>query len=753
MVGLSGVQYISSDGIALKRFATREPNSLFSLRKNAKSKEEKERLNQLLELLKKKLPDGFKIGAAVGEADCFFDSIAQGLKELQNKGLIKGCNVFSVKSLRESCKRYAQQVSQSKKDSWLNNTLKEEGKGCDISNGIAINYKERTSYIKVLNVDRDIGYSHLFPSKTQERKNKFSINKHFTLFVEELEKDKNIRYFIIYTNKGLDLTEEKRLKKGHSKDFYPFKLDSIDIQKKKYKILRNCLCINKTGLYRFSQEEITKLSSLLKLPPSFQREKEVFADDSEKEIKENFLHKLIFAVNQPIREELNTIMTNEIENKSNEVLYNYEELHEIALRSLESHDFGPITKEKMEKLLADVKSNRSSYEKIRNKNISEEIKFAKSVVGSNAAKAFKELYDLWFDVNGNKTQYLKTLEEEGVNLATMSSVLNGAGTNAAEAFKELYGLLFDAKGNKTQYLKTLEEEEVNLASMSSILSGAGVKASKAFEELYDLWFDVEGNKTQYLKTLETEGVSLANMSSILSRAAANAAKAFKSLYNLWFDARGNKTQYLRTFEVEGINLTNITSILHGAAASAAKAFKGLYNLWFDGEGNKTQYLKTLEEKGIDLTNLSSILNGAGANAPKAFKELYNIFFDERGNKRQYLKHFLKKKYKGESFTLHNLSSILSGAGANVKDSFEKLHNVCFDDKGKRRELLDDFYNAGFRPDKHFGAMNLRPTSEYRSRNARLGEAPCVSPATNIFVQEMCRSARSFPTESCISSAA
>ncbi|GFQ69438.1 hypothetical protein TNCT_326931 [Trichonephila clavata] len=80
-------------------------------------------------------------------------------------------------------------------------------------------------------------------------------------------------------------------------------------------------------------------------------------------------------------------------------------------------------------------------------------------VGANATKAFKGLYDLWFDEGGNKTQYLKTLEEEGIDLTNMSSILHGVGANATKAFKGLYDLWFDEDGNKTQYLKTLEEEE------------------------------------------------------------------------------------------------------------------------------------------------------------------------------------------------------------------------------------------------------------------------------------------------------
>ncbi|GBO46135.1 hypothetical protein AVEN_161920-1 [Araneus ventricosus] len=161
-------------------------------------------------------------------------------------------------------------------DMFLNNnmfSINFKGKSCDISNGIAINYKNRTTYVKALNADSNIGYSHLFPSRTQERKNKFSINRHFTVFIEELEKDKNIRYYIIYTNGGLDLTEENRFKKGQSKDFYPLKLHKIDFQKKKYKILRHCSCVDKHGLYQFSLEEATMLSSLLKLPTSFQSKK------------------------------------------------------------------------------------------------------------------------------------------------------------------------------------------------------------------------------------------------------------------------------------------------------------------------------------------------------------------------------------------------------------------------------------------------------------------------------------------------
>ncbi|GBN78903.1 hypothetical protein AVEN_200481-1, partial [Araneus ventricosus] len=414
-----------------------------------------------------------------------------------------------------------------------------KGKSCDGSNDIAINYKDRSTYIKVLNADRNIGYSQLFPSRTQERRNKFSVNKHFSVFIEELEKDKNIRYYIIYTNAGMDLTNENRLKKGLSKDFYPLKLHKIDFRKKKYKILRHCPCVNKNGLYQFSQEETTKLSNLLNLPPSFQsKRQERLSDGDEKDRKEKFFYKLIFAVNQPHRKEMNSIIKNGIENKYNKVPYTYEELHEIALRWLESHEFGPITKERIEKLLADIKSNRSSYQKYQNKNISEEIKFAKCVIGAEGTPAFNQF--LHFLIEGEGKKYLKVLKRQGINLPSMSSILKKAGNSATKAFNGLYNLWFDTKGNKTLYLRTLEDEGVNLANMSSILKGAGSKAAEAFKDLHDLWFDAKGKKTPYFKTLEDEGVNLANMSSILNGAGFKAAKAFKDLYDLWFDAKGKK---------------------------------------------------------------------------------------------------------------------------------------------------------------------------------------------------------------------
>jgi hypothetical protein len=87
----------------------------------------------------------------------------------------------------------------------------------------------------------------------------------------------------------------------------------------------------------------------------------------------------------------------------------------------------------------------------------------------------------------------------------MSSILNRAGAKAHKTFKDLYDLWFDEEGNKTKYLKTLEKERISLNNISSVLHGVGANAVTAFKKLYDLWFDRDGNKTQYLRAPEKKG--------------------------------------------------------------------------------------------------------------------------------------------------------------------------------------------------------------------------------------------------------
>jgi len=71
------------------------------------------------------LPENFKVGQAIGGGDCFFDSVAQGLKQLKPE------MDFTVKSLREVCKRFAQ--SQLENDqSWLKKALKNEAEQINV---------------------------------------------------------------------------------------------------------------------------------------------------------------------------------------------------------------------------------------------------------------------------------------------------------------------------------------------------------------------------------------------------------------------------------------------------------------------------------------------------------------------------------------------------------------------------------------------------------------------------------------------
>ena len=88
--------------IGAPRQLTRNLISIFKLIKEGNSRK-KEEHEKLLKKLREELPNGFKIGAVVGEEDCCFDSVAQGLNELKSNGPITSNTIFNVKSLREDC--------------------------------------------------------------------------------------------------------------------------------------------------------------------------------------------------------------------------------------------------------------------------------------------------------------------------------------------------------------------------------------------------------------------------------------------------------------------------------------------------------------------------------------------------------------------------------------------------------------------------------------------------------------------------
>ncbi|MFT4314629.1 MAG: hypothetical protein AB3P11_06130 [Wolbachia pipientis] len=89
----------------MKNF-NRKPIALFRQIK------EKKKSSDLLHNLKSAYPEKLKIGAAIKTGDCFFDSVAQGLNELN----IKPDYRFTAKSLRKDCADYVEQHG--KQDSW-----------------------------------------------------------------------------------------------------------------------------------------------------------------------------------------------------------------------------------------------------------------------------------------------------------------------------------------------------------------------------------------------------------------------------------------------------------------------------------------------------------------------------------------------------------------------------------------------------------------------------------------------------------
>ncbi|KZC05381.1 hypothetical protein WN55_05411 [Dufourea novaeangliae] len=187
------------------------------------------------------------------------------------------------------------------------------GFGADKFNNIVLHNKEKTiqvqiEYVDKYYIDNDISYTKLFNKKERS----FSIS--------------------------FDLTEEKNLKKGRSRNFYPFKLVSIDV--KECDILKDFLFTNdnanKCDFYKFIQDRTTKKEFLKRLEFSSTVkkiiEKRKLSQEFEKEIKGSFLDKLVFAVNQPNREELNSIVKSEIE--KSKILEDYIKLQERVLCNL-----------------------------------------------------------------------------------------------------------------------------------------------------------------------------------------------------------------------------------------------------------------------------------------------------------------------------------------------------------------------------------------------------------------------------------
>ncbi|XP_076297265.1 uncharacterized protein LOC143217202 isoform X2 [Lasioglossum baleicum] len=179
----------------------------------------------------------------------------------------------------------------------------------DKFNNIVLRYKEKSIHIQIENIDKyyvnnGISYARLF---TKE-KLRFSINNYFDTFVKHLiyksgTSSNSIEYLIVYSNFGLDLTKEEKLKQGRFRNFYPSKFDCINIEEDD--ILKDFLFTNDNkkgrGLYRFSRdkttrEELFKRSEFSSAVQKVIKEREL----CQEEIKEEFLDKLESGITAPL---------------------------------------------------------------------------------------------------------------------------------------------------------------------------------------------------------------------------------------------------------------------------------------------------------------------------------------------------------------------------------------------------------------------------------------------------------------------
>ncbi|MFP3021884.1 MAG: hypothetical protein ACEY3K_02705 [Wolbachia sp.] len=133
--------------------------------------------------LKRAYPEKLKIGASISEGDCFFDSLAQGLNELN----IKPGHRFTAKSLREDCENYARANANS--NSWVYKKITgdaEEG-GYFVGEGnldSKVIEKERNSEDeKGISAQTDW-------CKDEERITKYTEDEFFSWLLEEYREDR-----------------------------------------------------------------------------------------------------------------------------------------------------------------------------------------------------------------------------------------------------------------------------------------------------------------------------------------------------------------------------------------------------------------------------------------------------------------------------------------------------------------------------------------------------------------------------------
>ncbi|XP_043479702.1 uncharacterized protein LOC122509592 [Leptopilina heterotoma] len=241
--------------------------------------------------------------------------------------------------------------------------------------------------------------------------------------------------------------------------------------------------------------------------------------------------------------------------------------------------------------------------------------------GSKAPEVLNELYQHWFC---SESDCLSPLRLEGIDAEKLTILLEETGAECLKKFHELNALWFDTLGKKTDQLELLEENGINLKILFSILfvtDSTDLNKTFHYQSLYDLWFNENGEMTPLVKNLQNLGIGLKNIASVLIGSGKAAAEVFQKLYHLWFDYKERKTVYLLKFEDEGIPLRLIFDVLAKTGENIVSTFLQLYRQWFEPDGTRTQCLKILEANGICLGDVCKLLCNEGSQV-KTFENIY-----------------------------------------------------------------------------------------------------------------------------------
>ncbi len=525
-----------------------------------------------------------------------------------------------------------------------------------------------------------------------------SIDDHYDYFLKLRKEKKKLEHFVVSVEgfeleEGCDFIGENELKR-------------INFQGKgDHKLLENFfLCEGKEkegSFYRFSEETIRKLLDK--------------TDEEHKKEKKAFLEILVFKVNLPGREKLESSIQSEIGGEEN-----YYNLKELVLRWIEGPMGMSIDNKIKEEYLKDIKDGKVSkltYEMAEeNKGLIGPIdSFVRTIVGRGEARRFRGFKA--FLLNKGVDKFKALISNQA--LPHISSMLLGVREDCDSSFERLYDKLFDKKGKEKEFLKSFTSSGITLGNVSGMLHGAGSKAPEALETLIETLTKertINGKNTTYLKFLKDKGI-LSNVSSMLGSAGSKAPEALETLIETLTKERtinGENTTYLKFLKDKGI-LSNVSSMLSRAGSQAPEALETLIETLTKertiNEKNTT-YLKFLKDKGI-LSNVSGMLHGAGSKAPEALETLIETLTKERtinGKKTTYLK-FLKDKG-----ILSNVSGMLHGrskAPEALEGSLDAL-NLKIDGQQGKKTYLECFSEKGITNEVIIGS--LREWKKQRSED-------------------------------------